>query len=110
MSHLAKTTEILDAIMNSICSWLRFTMETEEMFNGVLPTLDLELWVSSGNKILFSFFEKSMVSTMVLHKRSAIPEGVRRATLNQEMVRRMLNTSEDVDMTKRLEIVDGYAQ
>ena len=47
---------------------------------------------------------------MVLHKRSAMPESVRRATLNQEMVRRMVNTSEMVDMEKRLEVVDNYAQ
>ena len=66
--------------------------------------------MSRENRILFSFFEKSMVSSMVLHKMSAIPEGVRRATLNQEMVRRMLNTSEGVSSTKRLELVDGYAQ
>ena len=84
MTLLAKTTEILKNIMNSICSWLELTMETEEMFGGVLPTLDLKLWVSSRNRIMFSFFEKAMVSTMVLHKRSAIPEGVRRATLNQD--------------------------
>ena len=110
MTHLAKTTEIMENIMNSICSWLELTMETEEMFEGVLPTLDLKLWVSSSNRILFSFFEKAMVSTMVLHKRSAIPEGVRRATLNQEMVRRMLNTSEEVNESDRLDIIDGYAQ
>ena len=69
-------------------------MENEEMVGGVLPTLELVLWVSSDNRILFAFFEKEMVSPMVLHKRSAMPEGVRRATLNQEMVRRMINTSE----------------
>ena len=75
MSLLAKTTEILEKLMNSICDWLVLTMETEEMFNGVLPTLDLELWVTEENKILFSFFEKPMTAQMVLHKRSAIPEG-----------------------------------
>ena len=77
------------------------------MFGGVLPTLDLEMWVSETNKILFSFFEKKMVSPMVLHKRSAMPEGVRRATLNQELIRRMRNTSELVCMKKRIEIIDS---
>ena len=47
---------------------------------------------------------------MVLHRRSAMPEGTRRATLNQELIRRMVNTSEMVEMEKRLEIVDKYAQ
>jgi hypothetical protein len=49
-----------------------------------------------------------MVSPMVLHKRSAMPEIIRRATLNQELVRSMINTSELVDMSRRL--VDNYAQ
>ena len=51
-----------------------------------------------------------MISPMVLHKRSAMPEGVRRATLNQELIRIMVNTSELVDKPKRLDIVDNYAQ
>ena len=107
MSGLQKTTEILKGIMNDICGWLNLTMETEEMFRGVLPTL--EMWVREDNKIIFQYFEKSMVPKMVIHRRSAMPESTRRATLNQELIRRMVNTSEMVDMTKRLEIVDNYA-
>ena len=50
-----------------------------------------------------------MIPAMVLHKRSAMPEGTRRATLNQELIRRMINTSELVPIEKRLEIIDKYA-
>ena len=110
MTSLAKTTQILKDIRNSICGWLTLTMETEDMFGGVLPTLDLELWVRADNKVLFKYFEKAMVPDMVLHKRSAIPESTRRATLNQELIRRMVNTSEMVGMSMRLEIVDKYAR
>ena len=85
-------------------------METEDMFGGVLPTLDLEIWVRGDNKVLFQYYEKPMVPNMVLHRRRAMPEGTRRATLNQELIRRMVNTSEMVGMKKRLEIVDSYAQ
>ena len=62
MSHLEKTSEILEGMMNSVCSWLKLTMEHEGMFNGVLPTLDLIIWISDTNKVLFSFYEKEMVS------------------------------------------------
>jgi hypothetical protein len=109
MTALQKTSEVLKEIMNGICGWLSLTMETEEMFGGVLPTLDLEMWVRDDNKVIFQYFEKSMVPKMVIHRRSAMPESTRRATLNQELIRRMVNTSEMVDMTKRLEIVDNYA-
>ena len=39
-----------------------------------------------------------------------MPEGIRRATLNQEMVRRMVNTSEMVPLADRLEVVNDYVQ
>ena len=114
MTPLAKTTEVLQGMMNAICSWLVLTMETEEMFpERMLPTLDVKIWVAvvdGKNVILFMFFEKEMVSPMVLHKRSAMPEGIRRATLNQEMVRRMVNTSEMVPLADRLMVVNDYAQ
>ena len=97
MTPLTKTTEIIEGMMNSICSWLVLTMETEEMFEDKkLPTLDIKIWVEvedNVNVIKFEFFEKEMVSPMVLHRRSAMPEGIRRATLNQELIRRMVNTS-----------------
>ena len=96
--------------MNGICGWLILTMENETMFDGTLPTLDLQIWVNSENKILYQYYEKLTTPTTVLHSRSAIPEATRRATLNQEMIRRMKNTSELVGEETRLRIVDDYAQ
>jgi hypothetical protein len=59
----------------------------ENMFNGVLATLDLDIGIREDKKVLFQYFEKSLVPNMVLHSRSAMPEGTRRATLNQELRR-----------------------
>jgi hypothetical protein len=39
-----------------------------------------------------------------------MPENTKMATLNQKMIRRMVNTSELVDIKKRLEIIDNYAK
>ena len=108
---MQKTTQVLEGIMNSICSWLKLTMENEDMFEERnLPTLDLKLWVAEDNTIMYVFFEKEILSPMVLHKRTAMPEGVRRAILNQEMVRRMVNTTEKVSILERVKVVAGYAQ
>ena len=68
MTKLQKTSEILEGMMNSICSWLKLTMEHEEMFDEVLPTLDLIIWVSKENKVLFSFFEKEIISATYFSK------------------------------------------
>ena len=50
MTALQKTEEVLKLIMNGICGWLSLTMETEEMFGGWLPTLDLEIRVNDQIK------------------------------------------------------------
>jgi hypothetical protein len=47
---------------------------------------------------------------MVIHKLSAMPENMKMSTLNQELVRRMMNMSELVPMSLRLNIVDKYGQ
>ena len=78
-------------------------METEEMFGGWLPKLDLEIRILDDNKVLYQYFEKNMIPNMVLHRRSAMPESTRRATLNQDLVRRMVNTSEMVGNEKRVD-------
>ena len=110
MTATTKAAQCLEGMMNSICGWLKLTMETEEMFSGRLPTLDLEIWIEEvTNKIMFTFYEKPMVARTVLMKRSAMPENTRMATLNQEMIRRMVNTSEMVGEEERCEIVDKYA-
>ena len=42
MTSLSKTTEVLQGMMDSICSWLVLTMETEDMFaEKKLLTLDV---------------------------------------------------------------------
>ena len=73
MTPLQKTAEVLKMIMNGICGWLSLTMETEEMFGGWLPTLDLEIRVDDLNKVIYRYYEKPMIPNMVLHKRSAMP-------------------------------------
>ena len=79
MTILDKTTEIMEGVMNNICGWLRLTMENESMMGFCQPW---NILVSETNEILYSFFEKAMVSPLVLHKRSAMPEGIRRFTKN----------------------------
>ena len=59
--------------------------------------------MTAENKCIFQYFEKSMIPNMVLHRRSAMPEATRRATLNQELIRGMTNTSEMISNDRRIE-------
>ena len=61
------------------------------------------------NLVVYVFYSKPMANSMVIQRRAAMPENMRVATLNQEVIRRMLNTSERLDVKYRIEVVDNYA-
>ena len=85
--------------MNSILPFLNFTVECQSDFEDYkLPTLDFKLWVGKDNEVLYTYFEKPTSSNQVIHRESAIPENTKMSTLNNEMVRMMLNTSEQAPM------------
>ena len=103
MTGLQKTVEIFQSMMNQACNFLTMTMDTADDFNGVLPTLDLELWVRvrEDNKTMYSFYGKQMSSNMVIQRSNSMPENMLVASLNQEVTRRMMNASEMLCMDIR---------
>ena len=58
--------------------------------------------------ITFKFFEKSMSSEYVVMEGSAMAESQKLAILGQEMVRRMITTSEQESINTRVGIIDSY--
>ena len=78
--------------MNNIEDFLEFTTETEEDFNGWLPTLDTDLKVNNKNMIIYRFYEKPMSSNTVLHFRTDMPEDSKMRSLANDLTRRMLTT------------------
>ena len=59
---------------------------------------------------IYAFFEKEMASNQVIQKLSALPENMKISTLNNEVMRRMFNTSELLPDRMRCEIVDDFCQ
>ena len=100
------TRNIIHASMNCIESYL----ETEEEFDGWLPTLDTDLTVDNNNMVLYKFYEKPMASNQVLHKRTAMAEDAKIRSLTNELIRRLLRTSERVPEATRVKIVDDFSQ
>ena len=109
VSKEQKTAGVLNQIMDNIFPFLKFEMETPEQFpNGRLPTLDFQCWLE-GDKVKYLFFQKEMAKKQVIHRHSALGENVKISSLNQNLVRRMLNTSEEVDISERIKVIDEYS-
>ena len=122
-----KTSDEVRNVMNSVYKDIRFTSEIEEDFDTRrIPTLDFEMWLekNEGNpndtqeereakqrrqdKIVYSFYEKPMSSQFCVMENSAMSWNTKRATLSQEIVRRMLNTSEQVTQSERDKIIEKF--
>ena len=122
-----KTSEEIRGVMNSIYKDIQFTSEVEEDFsNNRIPTLDYEMWVEKNEenekdtleeksskekregKVIYSFYEKPMASEFCVMEASAMSWNAKRATLSQETVRRMMNTSELVTQEERNVVLENF--
>ena len=109
LSRESKTASVMLEIQNSIFPCLKFEMETPEMFTeSKLPTLDFTCW-TVGNKLMYSFFQKPVAKKKLIQRKSALGENCKVASLSQNMVRRMKNTSEDLPDSERVSIINEYS-
>ena len=110
ISPVERTSRVLNDIMNGVYEDLQWEYEHQEMFpDNTLPTLDVRLFVQDS-LVLYSFYSKDVANKHVIHKDSALDENMKIASLTQNLIRRMKNTSELVNMKVRLAIVDEFAE
>ena len=76
----------------------------------MLPTHDTILKVTRDNKVVFKMYEKETCSKQTIHKKSAMGENMKNQILSQDLIRRLMNTSEDLDKEYREQVVDDYAK
>ena len=115
MSATRRSATVLQAAMDSINPDLKFEMELEEDFpDNKLPTLDCRVWLETSTdkppQFNFSFFEKTMNSQFVILEKSAMSYKQKFAILSQEVIRRMLNTSDRISQTERKQILDNFSE
>ena len=109
VSETAKTASVLGEMMNCVMPELKFTTETHEDFqDGTLPTLDTQLWVDEEGFVRYRYFEKPMCTKKVISRRSAMGENGKVASLSQDLIRRLKNTSQELSQQVKNEIVDQY--
>ena len=116
-------SRVVQDMMNSIYKNIQFEVEMAEDFvDRKLPTLDFKMWLEGENddgkekperddckkRIMYSFYEKPMASPFSVMEKSALPENSKNATLAQELVRRMMNTSELLTQEERNEVIEKF--
>ena len=103
------TVGVLKGTVSGITDYLNFTFETGEDYNdGWLPTLDISVRVNERNQIDYRYFEKPTTTNTTVRKESAMSENPKMQSLSNDLVRRLLNTKEELPDKYRADVVDGY--
>ena len=105
-----RTRRVIEGTMGNIMTGLVMTMETKNDFDGEwLPTLDVSLAITAGNRLKFKYFEKPTSSNLTIQKRSAMEQNTKVGILANEVVRRMLNIGGEMVGNERKEVLDKFA-
>ena len=107
--HDKRTFDIVLEIANSIWSNIQFTMEVpSESPSGYIPVLDMQVAINQFGQITRRFYSKPMNTPFTILARSAHSWQIKRSTLTQEGVRRMLNTSTNTPTHARNQILQEW--
>ena len=110
-SPIDRTKEEIAKSLNAVTDFIQFTTEGEEDFsNSFLPTLDFQTQVQESGKILFKFFAKPMSNNITIQQGTGLAKNTIFSALRQELVRRLLNCSLELDHDERLEIIKNFIQ
>ena len=97
--------------MRGVTNFLEFTHESGEDYqDGWLPTLDTSLVVAPTNQIWYRYFEKPTTTNTTLLMSTAMSENAKIQCLSNDLVRRLLNTKEELPTWYRAKVVDDYGR
>ena len=104
-----RTAEIVRDLANNIFPFIKVTIDCPSMHeSGFMPILDLQVRMVD-KKVQYKFYKKPISSKYVILAQSALPGGVKRATLTQDAVRRLRNTDRSLPWSVSADILSEYS-
>ena len=86
-----RTARILKEVGNSVCPFIKVSVDCPSNHSdGFLPILDLKTRIEN-NRVEYRFFKKTTANRMTIIASSALPPNVKRATMTNEVLRRLRN-------------------
>jgi hypothetical protein len=103
-----RTFTIIQEVANSIWPEIQWTMDVPSNHDdGMMPMLDTQVCVRN-NQVMFEFYEKAVNTPYCIPERSAHSWKIKRSSLIQEGVRRMLNTSRNSSARTRRDVMESW--
>ena len=108
-SPLDITIAVLRETVRGILSYLSFTFEScQDYEDGWLPTLDTILRVNMNNQVEYKYYEKPKTTNSTILAASTMSENPKMQCLSNDLVRRLMNTMEELPDSRRADVIDKY--
>jgi hypothetical protein len=107
--------DIAMSVFGEIANTLDPDIEVEIDFpskhvNGMMPILDMQMAMDSNNRVVYKFYKKPMANKYTMMARSALSDKVKRSTMTNEALRRLLCCSSNLDESSRKEVMEDFAK
>ena len=107
--HDRRTFNLVQEVANNIWPNIQFTVDVpSECKSGLIPMLDMEVGINQLGLIIRKFYCKPMNTPYTILSRSAHSWQIKRSTLTQEGVRRLLNTSVEAPNQVKEQILSDW--
>ena len=101
-----RTMSIIQEVANEIDDDIKITYDVPSKHSDkMVPILDLKVRINDEGYVEHVFYRKPMATNILTHKDSALSNKTKFTILTQECLRRMHNTSENVDKTTKVDIL-----
>ena len=105
------TMEVFRNIANSIDQNIEVEVDFPSKHEDkMMPILDMKMAIDTNNLVKYQFYKKPMANKYTMMARSALPDKMKRSSLTNEAMRRLLCCSPNLEKEKRDEIMEDFAR
>ena len=105
------TMRVFGEVANSIDPSIEVEIDYPSKYEDkMMPILDMKMAMNSKNEFVHCFYRKPQSNKFTMMARSALPDRVKRSTMSNEALRRLLCCSDNLDGDKKVKVMEDFAR
>ena len=105
------TMKVFGDIANSVDPNIEVEIDYPSKYDDkMMPILDMKMAINEEEEVKYMFHRKPQSNKVTMMARSALPQRIKRSTLSNEALRRLLCCSPNLEEQKKTEVMEEYAR
>ena len=105
------TMKVFGEIANSVDPSIDIEVDYPSKYpDKMMPILDMKMAINNQNLVVHCFYRKPQSNKFTMMARSALPDRVKRSTMSNEALRRLLCCSSNLEEPKKVKVMEDFAR